>query len=221
MDRFYISGLMYWFLLVVYLPLVLLVLVWVWRRVLPAGWGWKLGGTVVYLVLVFLLPLGDVLYTNWQMARLCPDAGLHVYRSVEVDGFYSEVGLVPREELGKGYQYVEFAAPGQRLGWVERGADGVVIEGSCPREDASCKPRSRYWLTSTTNEAILSSVLRDEYRVVDHDTGEVLGRSTSYAALPGQLDRWLLQMFDPVVWTCGEFSDRVLQERILMPRRGQ
>lgn len=219
MDAIYMSGFMQAFLLLIYLPLVVLGLFWLWRRVLPASpWG-KLAGTLAYLIAAVLLVLGDVLHTHWQMAWLCPDAGLQVYRSVEVEGFYSEVGLDPRAELTKGYQYVEFAASGNRLGWIRWREDGTVTEGSCSMQEANCKPQSRYWLIGERYQPVSRNVLANAYEIVERQTGEVLGRDKWYTALPGWLDQQLVAMFGPVVWTCGTADTIALRQTVLSPRK--
>lgn len=217
MDTLYMSGLMQLFLVFVYVPLVLLGLRWVWRRMLPSGWGWKVGGTISYLALATLLVLGDVLYTHWQMARLCPDAGLHVYRSVEVEGFYSEIGLDARAELERGFQYVEFKKGSEELGWVQQAVEGSV-DGRCSRSAPNCAPRSRYWLIEALYQPVSRTVYFNEFCIIDRNTQQVLGLSRTYVALPGWLDRFLLQMLDPTVWPCGERSAADLTKAVLLPR---
>lgn len=75
-------------LLYVYLPLAIVVLLLLMRKLKS----WKARAFVLpfYLIAAYAIPLGDVTYHSLNMAKACTKAGLHVYRTVVVDGFLGE-----------------------------------------------------------------------------------------------------------------------------------
>ena len=79
-------------LLLFYLPVVLVLLELLFRAI--RSWKLRLVVIPIYLILAWLIPLGDVTRNSIAMAKVCPRAGLHVYRTVVVDGFMP---------AGKGY----------------------------------------------------------------------------------------------------------------------
>ena len=89
--RFYISGGALLLLTLVYLPVVVLVLRLLWRR-LPARRAIRIGVAVLAAIAAAAIPLWDVAITSVQMARLCPSAGLKVYKAVEVEGYLTNFG---------------------------------------------------------------------------------------------------------------------------------
>jgi hypothetical protein len=218
--RLYISGLMFYFLLLLYLPLVLLGLWWLARRLrhrwLPGRPGVRRALVAGYLLAAVLVPLGDVFYTSWQMARLCPEAGLHVYRSVEVEGFYSELPWT-KDVMDEGYQYVEFRYGGQVHKFLRRGNKIETEQLSAQGE--RYEPKSQYWMTDE-DIVVAPNISATEFAVLDSGTRECLGRSVSYRAYPGWVDRLLLQMFDPPTWPCssGTLSQSELRAAVLIPR---
>src|SRR5262249_27203494 len=84
---------------------VLLALLWFALR------RWKRACTVLLplLVLLLVLPWVEELWIAWNFGQLCKkDAGIFVYRTVEVDGFYDDTHGWTAEDLRKsGYQWVE------------------------------------------------------------------------------------------------------------------
>ncbi len=78
-------GLAAYVLLFIYLPLALIGLVILLFKV--KTWKTRAWAIPLYLILAYAIPLGDVTWHSWNMAKVCPKAGLHVYRTVVVDGF--------------------------------------------------------------------------------------------------------------------------------------
>ncbi|MDD2774879.1 MAG: hypothetical protein PHU06_02870, partial [Gallionella sp.] len=99
--KLYITAPSVFVLIVFYLPVVLWVL---WRIGRSPRWrGMKKAGVMLLaLLLAYAIPLGDVTYNSMAMAKVCPRAGLHIYKTVEVDGFIGTTSL--RDTL---YQFNE------------------------------------------------------------------------------------------------------------------
>ena len=77
-------------LLFLYLLLVLFGLV----ELVTRKWRWRVKAPVLlaYLLLAYAVPLGDVTQHSMAMAKVCGKAGLHVYRTVKVEGFSKNPG---------------------------------------------------------------------------------------------------------------------------------
>ena len=93
-----LAGPLLWF---IWLPLVLLGLVILLIKV--KTWMTRAYAIPLYLVIAYVIPLGDVALNSWHMAKVCPNAGLHVYRRVNVEGFIPEI-VLSRDILEK-YSY--------------------------------------------------------------------------------------------------------------------
>lgn len=90
--KLYITAPSVFVLIVFYLPAVLWVRRRIWRSPRRRGAG-KAGLMMFTLLLAYAIPLGDVTYNSLAMAKVCPSVGLHVYRTVEVDGFIDRYDL--------------------------------------------------------------------------------------------------------------------------------
>jgi hypothetical protein len=89
-------------LLVVYLPLALIRLVVLFSKIKRRKT--RIWAIPLYLILAYLIPLGDVTWHSWNMAKVCPKAGMKIYRTVKADGF------IPAGEYGireLGYSFGE------------------------------------------------------------------------------------------------------------------
>lgn len=113
----------------VYLPLVfvgLLVLIFKFKRLRTLLWVVPL-----YLFIAYAIPLGDVTWHSWHMAKVCPNAGIHIYRTVEVDGFYCSISSIIEKYP---YDFVEGAEASGFSGYLrrERNRGDVVVLHNVP-----------------------------------------------------------------------------------------
>lgn len=99
--KLYITDLSLYVLAIFYLPLVLWVLWRVWRSLQWQG-SKKAGVLLLALLLAYVIPLGDVTFNSLAMAKVCSSAGLHIYKTVEVEGFIGSYDL-----HGGQYQFYE------------------------------------------------------------------------------------------------------------------
>lgn len=130
-------------LLYVYLPLALIGLAVLFAK--AKSWKTCAWTVPLYLILAYAIPLGDVTWHSWNMAKVCPKVGLHVYRTVVVDGF---LGTTVGKETMERYPYVFVERPAIRVdpvfGHFERRDDQIVetslFQGQQPSGNTSVIP---------------------------------------------------------------------------------
>ena len=218
MMKFYISEGAVWILLVFYTPLVLLALWLIWRR-LTKRMPIRISVTIVLAILAAMLPLWDVVTTSSQMAQLCHAAGSKIYKTVHVDGFYTN--FVGSDAPKRGFLYAEEQTlPNEVTIYSMLG--NKVQRQVINTEKTPYSPKSRYEFIDTEkklegylNISVSRSVVRDRV------TGEELGYAVSYTAYPGWVDRNTIQLLGGHIWLCPEDSfrhhNRLLHEALLAP----
>ncbi len=198
-EHFYFSGagwLGYFF----YFPAALLISAltfWIgFRRIskLPVRWG----ATVVFSLILITLPLWEALLISFQAERLCKErGGLHVYKTVEVDGFLQGGGSI-KYWAQFGYSYVESGSAGKKKRWTMQ--DGKATFEVIPEYI------SRYALKSGETGPMSKGPFRiTTIQVADLHTGEVLGDLVYFSVYPSLFDNLILGLisgeFNP--WICG------------------
>lgn len=148
-------------------------------------------------IVVLLVPWLDEFWIAWHFSEACKDAGIHVYRRVEADGFVDDTSRTTRAQtrLGNwnfdakllegwdsaGYRFRDRMLVDGGVVHLERTADGVVAS-------IVDQPIARYlYRFSDPREAapVGYRMWKYEYEIVDRKTYEVLGRDTSYHRAPG------------------------------------
>jgi hypothetical protein len=183
--KLYISDLSLFLLAVFYLPLVILVLWRIARSRLTLGM--KALALVSTLVVAYAIPLGDVTMNSIAMARVCPTAGLHIYKRVKVEGYFDRSG--GEDVLQKyPYRFIETKRPGTKIIRFERQADGsinrteldaptaeyeVVYDSKAPVPELGVRSRQRWW-------------------VRDRTSGDAVGEWLAFSPMHGWVDRYLL-----------------------------
>ena len=184
--------------ILLFLPLVLFVLRFFGREfdwtsfLLKARYRWPIA-----LSIVFILVCGDVVQIGREANKICREqGGLHIYKTVETEGFYGSSGIKYWSEYG--FKYVESGLSKNGVShwtWVE----GKKQHRYVPL------PLSRYqWRGPGKRTRINTWIFRSSSRVVDRQTGEKLGQLVWFSVYPGWFERWLLSMFNEHSWTCGE-----------------
>ena len=127
------------------------------------------------------------------MAQLCPQAGVHVNKTVRVDGFYTNFGSP--DMLEKGFKFIESRSYGDRLILYSRENDVVNQQGF---DSKKYNIKSRYEFIHGVETGayqgrhdigIKKSVVRD--RASDEELGYALG----YIATLVGLTRKQLDLF--------------------------
>lgn len=183
-------------LLYVYLPLALIGLTVLFAKVKP----WKTRAWVipVYVILAYAAPLGDVTWHSWNMTKVCPKAGLHVYRTVVVDGFQGEYadGDTMKEYS---YLFVESTPyPGEKsVNRFERSGDQIIFT-KIPR------PTAEWEIVRTPFDYPDKSlgVTVDGHAIRNRRTGEVIAEQLAYSAWRGWIDAWIASVIDNSAGVC-------------------
>lgn len=179
-------GLIVW--LLVWLPCSL----WLWRRLkrrLPDRPWRRTVSALLALVVMVVLPFGDVAWTTARMYGLCStEAGAFVYRTAVARGYYDAgvhdaYGAEPALRGESPFEYVEGRDAQGRYHryWLE---DGEVREQVLP-----AGPSADYTFQNHIWTRLSATVSRQEWRVIDRRTGEVIARETLFSAEPGWLER--------------------------------
>ena len=185
-------------LLFVYLPLALIGLAVLLIRVKT----WKTRAWVIplYLVLAYAIPLGDVTKHSWNMSKVCPKAGLHVYRTVVVDGF------IPEQSVSKDllerypYRFVETRPRENKNNTVFRieRVDGqfIEIDGAQPLAEWEYVRDPFDYPDKTLGVTVDREVIRNRR------TGEVIAEDFSFNAWRGWIDALIASVIDNSAGVC-------------------
>ena len=202
-------------LLYVYLPFVirgLLIMAYKIKRWRTAFWAVPL-----YLALAYVIPLGDVTWHSWHMAQVCPQAGVHIYRRVKVDGYYSSY-YAGKETLEQ-YQYTfveKNGSPGNP-GYTrfERKNGEIVTLLKVPELQAEWE----LFLINPARPDKKLGVSVNYSAIRNRHTGEVIAESFYYRAWSGWVDAWIGSVIDNTAGNCGEGPrlPRIMSE-ILIPK---
>ncbi|MFA5913279.1 MAG: hypothetical protein WC830_06940 [Burkholderiales bacterium] len=212
-DHFYMTGLGMMAYGVIYLPFALfaswLVYRWILRQ-LPMVWLRRLL-VVVSAGAIVTAPLWDVYAIGREAEQLCNEqAGLHIYRTVEAEGFLGS-GM-SKYWADRGFKYVESGGSQNRKFRGTMRNETVVIQEV--EEFAS-----QYQVGSGEDHTPIGKhMARSSYRVVDRQNGEVLGELIYFSIYPSWLDNLFIGLtgtgsgFSP--WLCGNESQRGARDRL-------
>jgi hypothetical protein len=186
--KLYITDLSLFVLIIFYLPFVLLVLWRVLRKSLP--FGRKMGMAALIVVIAYAIPLGDVTINSIAMAKVCPSAGLHIYRTVEVEGYLTDIG---DGDILKKHPYRFIERPQLNVDgtydWIhyEKQPDGTVFYGRLDQPTAEYEVAYEQWHVDKKR-----GVESSAYVVRNRLSGEVLAERNLFNPLPGWLDKILV-----------------------------
>lgn len=192
-EHFYMTDLGKIAYLALYLPLVLGLFWWLYRKFKSA---WAVWMTLALVVLT--LPFWDVYMIGRDAERLCKEqGGLHVYKAVEVEGFRGSIENW--EKLGFSYIESFWVGPDKKKYRYR------MVNGEKVTEEIS-EFASRYGIKGKKYEVIGRNFGKNSIGVADLYTGEFLGELTILNIHPGRFDGFFLKMASsgPVVWHCGD-----------------
>ena len=158
-----------------------------WHRLSASPKRWAL---LLLVPPVLVLPYADELWIAWHFERACREAGVQVYRKVEVEGFFNGTGGPGTDMIEKqGFRFSE----GYELGWKE--VARIERDGDKWKRMHFNKPQARYHYSYPDPRQWVPAGLqinRREVQVVDSETGEVLGREVCFERYPGFVEGlWL------------------------------
>lgn len=236
--KFYISDLSILLLAVIYLPLVVFIMLRVWR-----GKGrvpWRLGKVLLVAAIATVIALGDVTVNSLAMAKVCPQAGTHVYKVVPVEGY---LGLGSGDVRSGKYRFME--SPGNpymergKFAHFEMGPDGKVEQTLRDKPEADYEVihemailgrsprvfiRNNEVVTESTVPLVETRVREIERQWVrNRYTGDVLGEKLIFQPLHGWVDRYMLnRWFGVALHGCGGYEHgkkyESLEDAVLPPK---
>ena len=143
----------------------------------------KITGILMLWVVAIFIAYWDVYRIAKEAERLCrEEAGLHVYKTVEAEGFLGASSIDYWSEYGFRYLEMEFVG-GKKARYTLAG-------GKVAKENVE-KLLSRYEYV-TDLEVLERPFNRQRQMIRDRQTGEILGEIIAYAVYPGWLDSRLL-----------------------------
>ncbi|WP_020677438.1 hypothetical protein [Geopsychrobacter electrodiphilus] len=177
-----------------YLPLVLGLFWWLYRKIKSA-----LPFLVLVALVLLTLPFWDVYMIGRDAERLCrEEGGLHVYKTVEAEGFLGDSSIEVWSKFG--FQYVE-------SGGGDKMSRYTMVNGK-PVHQRVQKFISRNQLKSGDNHRVIDKYFaRTSYQVIDIQSDEVLGELVAFSIYPGWWDNIIIGLsgsgsgFHP--WSCG------------------
>ena len=198
---------------------VALLFLWLWLR---KGRYWRF--VIPPLALIALIaPWTDEVWIAWRFSQLCRDAGVHVYKTVEVEGFYDSILRSGYELIEHyGYKYMEHPSdPRSKVDRVEK------VDGEW-RKTTSDQPSSRYQyrFADPRQEVPIGYKLeKTEWQVVDTRAGEVIGRELRFARYPSWVQSLWIRYFGNGAVMCEGTAPHppvlryLLYHYVLIPRK--
>jgi len=190
-------------LIAVFYAILVAILVPLWRWLSPAWLKWSV--TVPLALLLLALPVADEVWITWHFNELCKDAGVHVTRKVDVEGYLNDTSRASpdyakefvitdasaiREFDRAGYRFKESLFSDGRVRHLERVPEGIRIT-ILDRPAARYVYKHAYQPTPhKTEEPVGFRIGKREIIIVDSQTGETIGRETGFNRYPGWID-WL------------------------------
>ncbi|MBK9160737.1 MAG: hypothetical protein IPM27_04120 [Nitrosomonadales bacterium] len=167
-------------IIAVYSALVLLLIVWPLGKLLKRfRWRWAAVGPVAFVLLA--APWAEEYWIARNFELACKDAGVHVYKKVEVEGFYDDTGNGGYELIKQyGYHFMEHKGMQGNVEHIEF-VDGQWKVTPLDRPAARYHYKFAYQPTPyKTEERIGWKMEKLEMVVIDSETGEAIARETDY-----------------------------------------
>jgi hypothetical protein len=199
-----------------------------WLAWAAKPWRGSVIGTLALILLI--LPYADEFWIAWQFSKLCEDAGVHVTRKVEVDGYYdatttgwSKAEIVTDKQLVAEYEKAGFrfrerntsvsgSAPG-KISHLEKYPDGTWRITVLDHPTA----RYHYRFADPRQEVPVGLKLeKTEDIVVDSQTGEVIARDIHYTRYLGWVESLWVRFFGSGAVTCKGTAPKPPELRYLL-----
>jgi hypothetical protein len=177
-DHFYMTELGIMAYGFIYLPVAIVAFLLLWKK-LRLSW---IVLTPIFLA-ILTLPFWDVYMIGRDADYLCTEqAGLHIYKTVEADGFLGGGG---EYWIKYGFSYVETGGIGdKKYRYLMR--DGKIVVEEVPEYI------SRYRIGGETHIAIDKFIARTKYQVIEIRTNYILGELVSFSIYPGRWDQMII-----------------------------
>jgi hypothetical protein len=146
------------------------------------------------------LPFADEFWIAWRFREACKDAGVHVYKTATVAGFYDDTSPWNVDLLRQsGYRFIEYREPfGAKVVHLEQD-NGIVRETTLDKPTA----RYRYQFANPRREVGIGFRLENrETQVVDSASGIVMARRASFNRYPGLVEGLWIRFVDSGQTSC-------------------
>jgi hypothetical protein len=171
------------------MPLLMVVSVFIVLMVLRnnKSYWFKFSSVLASWVVIGFLIYGEVYSVGKKWDKLCEERmGLHVYETVEAEGFIGVTNIDKWSTLG--FKYVEKEFIGQRKFRYS------MLDGGIVKEDAN-EFISQYELGNSTHIKIDESIFENITAISRVSTGEVLGELIIIGKYPVGIDRIIFGLF--------------------------
>lgn len=150
-----------------------------WRLIEPGRLGRVFMSSIA--IVVIALPWVDEIWIAYHFHEACKDAGIHVSRQVNVDGFYDDAISSGYSLINRyGYGFMEHRS--KKTGKV----DHITKNNGQWKKETIDKPTARYHLKySYKHTPVNVQLTKFESVVLDSVTNEIIGRDTSFIRYPG------------------------------------
>lgn len=180
-------------------------------------WTWWLLAPIVLVLLS--LPWAEEAWISWHFAEACKDAGVKVYRQVKVDGYGICRNDLQKNDVHVGplfkqnpNQLADFEKHGFRFYediLADGGARHLEREGGQVIVTLREKPEARYYERYAyepnpyqIEEPIGWKLQKIERRVIDSQTGEILGRDIKIIRVLPTHEALIAGLFGPPIIIC-------------------
>jgi len=138
-----------------------------------------------------------------RFEEVCRDAGIHVVRKVEAQGFYDTTMRSGDSYINRlGFIFMEHPAPGDR-----RKIEHVEKVGGDWKRTIYERPTARYHLVeSQANKAVGHKVRVQERVVIDTQTREVIARDTTYKRTANTINQAWMGLIGSTLRLCPDPS---------------
>lgn len=166
-----------------------------WLLIRHCRW-WLQAALVPVLLAGFVfIAYYDVVKIAREAEHLCTtEAGLHVYKTVEAEGFYGDTDITVWSTYG--FRWLEDLS-------VREGTIRVVLENGIPRKQIVDEVLSRYEYRFPIREVVSRYIERSKQVVIDRMNGNILGDLTYFHIFRGWADRTIdfgLSFTPPTCW---------------------
>ena len=166
-------------------------MIFLWKKIRHLRYRWWL--FVPLILIIMVLPIADELWISYNFYEVCKDAGVHVTRKIEVEGFYDETMRSGYENIkNNGYQFMEHPSTKKgKIGHVTR------INGEW-EEEVLNEPTARYHYKYADPRQwvpIGFQLYKHEMQIIDSETGEMVSRETSFSRYPSLVEGLWIRFF--------------------------
>ncbi len=198
----YIISLVGVVVIAVYSFLILVIALLINRLLSRFRWKWVVLAPAVLVVLS--LPWVEEAWISWHFNEACKDAGVTIYRQVEVEGYFDAVAPSGYEQIRDyGYKFMEhISKTAKKIDHIE------FFHGEWKRLTMD-HPTARFHFEYAyqpdpyrIEEPIGWKLQKIERHVIDSQTGEVLGRDITIKRVLPTHEALLARLFGPPIRLC-------------------